>query len=62
MRFLFEKGFAPAHAFATFYLWVRNTFKADVVLHFGMHGALEFMPAKRRSRAVTVTYLTPPLA
>ena len=97
MRLLFERGFAPTHAFVTFYLWMRNTFKADVVLHFGMHGALEFMPgkqaglgardwpdrligempnvylyasnnpseaslAKRRSGAVTVTHLTPPLA
>jgi magnesium chelatase subunit H len=97
MRLLFERGFAPTHAFITFYLWVRNTFGADVVLHFGMHGALEFMPgkqagmgardwpdrligempnvylyasnnpseatlAKRRSNAVTVTHLTPPLA
>jgi magnesium chelatase subunit H len=97
MRLLFEKGFAPTHAFATFYLWLKNRFRADVVLHFGMHGALEFMPgrqagmgaadwpdrligdlpnvylyaannpseatlAKRRSGAVTVTHLTPPLA
>jgi magnesium chelatase subunit H len=96
MRLLFEKGFAPTHAFVTFYLWLRNTFSADVILHFGMHGALEFMPgkqaglgardwpdrligempnvylyaannpseatlAKRRSNAVTVTHLTPPL-
>jgi len=97
MRLLFEKGFAPTHAFVQFYLWLRNTFSADVILHFGMHGALEFMPgkqsglgardwpdrligempnvylyaannpseatlAKRRSNAVTVTHLTPPLA
>jgi len=97
MRLLFETGFAPTHAFAQFYLWLRNTFKADAILHFGMHGALEFMPgkqaglgardwpdrligevpniylyasnnpseatlAKRRSNAVTVTHLTPPLA
>lgn len=97
MRLLFERGFAPTHAFATFYLWLRNTLKADVLLHFGMHGALEFMPgkqagpgptcwpdrlignmpnvylyaannpseatlAKRRSNAVTITHLTPPLA
>jgi len=47
MRLLFERGFAPTHAFATFYLWLRNTFRADVVLHFGMHGALEFMPGKQ---------------
>ncbi|MEM9715854.1 MAG: magnesium chelatase subunit H [Pseudomonadota bacterium] len=97
MRLLFEKGFAPTHAFTQFYLWLRNTYKADALLHFGMHGALEFMPgkqaglgardwpdrligelpnvylyasnnpseatlAKRRSNAVTVTHLTPPLA
>lgn len=97
MRLLFEKGFAPTHAFSTFYRWIREDFGADAVLHFGMHGALEFMPgkqagvsgacwpdrlignlpniylyaannpseatlAKRRSNAVTVTHLTPPLA
>ncbi|WP_422000532.1 magnesium chelatase subunit H [Roseovarius mucosus] len=97
MRLLFEHGFAPTHAFAQFYLWLKNRFNADVLLHFGMHGALEFMPgkqagpgaacwpdrligdmpnvylypsnnpseaslAKRRSGAVTVTHLTPPLA
>ncbi|MFZ3581459.1 magnesium chelatase subunit H [Loktanella sp. DJP18] len=97
MRLLFERGFAPTHAFTQFYLWLRNTLRADVVLHFGMHGALEFMPgkqaglgardwpdrligelpnvylyaannpseatlAKRRSNAVTITHLTPPLA
>ncbi|MEM1375194.1 MAG: cobaltochelatase subunit CobN [Pseudomonadota bacterium] len=47
MRLLFEQGFAPTHAFAQFYLWLRNTFEADVLLHFGMHGALEFMPGKQ---------------
>lgn len=97
MRLLFERGFAPTHAFTTFYRWLREDFGADVLLHFGMHGALEFMPgkqagvsgdcwpdrlignlpnvylyaannpseatlAKRRSNAVTVTHLTPPLA
>ncbi|MEL6204788.1 MAG: magnesium chelatase subunit H [Pseudomonadota bacterium] len=47
MRLLFEKGFAPTHAFVTFYLWLRNTYGADAILHFGMHGALEFMPGKQ---------------
>ncbi|WP_371055559.1 magnesium chelatase subunit H [Rhodosalinus sp. K401] len=47
MRLLFEKGFAPTHAFVTFYLWLRNTYEADAILHFGMHGALEFMPGKQ---------------
>ncbi|MEO0360995.1 MAG: magnesium chelatase subunit H, partial [Pseudomonadota bacterium] len=97
MRLLFESGFAPTHAFVQFYRWLREVWSADVLLHFGMHGALEFMPgkqaglsgadwpdrligdtpnvylyaannpseatlAKRRSNAVTVTHLTPPLA
>ncbi|SOB90846.1 cobaltochelatase CobN subunit [Rhodobacter sp. JA431] len=97
MRLLFEKGFAPTHAFAAFYRWLREDFEADTLLHFGMHGALEFMPgkqagmceecwpdrmignlpnvylyaannpseatlAKRRSNAVIVSHLTPPLA
>ena len=97
MRLLFEKGFAPTHAFMTFYRWLKDDFRADALLHFGMHGALEFMPgkqagvgegcwpdrlignlpniylyaannpseatlAKRRSNAVTITHLTPPLA
>jgi len=93
---LFEKGFAPTHAFSAFYQYLKHDLKADVLLHFGMHGALEFMPgkqnglaghdwperlignmpnvylyaannpseatlAKRRSNAVTITHLTPPL-
>lgn len=96
MRLLFERGFAPTHAFSAFYQYLKHDFAADAVLHFGMHGALEFMPgkqnglggadwperlmgnlpniylyaannpseatlAKRRSNAVTITHLTPPL-
>jgi magnesium chelatase subunit H len=47
MRLLFEGGFAPTHAFSAFYRWLRDDFRADVVLHFGTHGALEFMPGKQ---------------
>jgi magnesium chelatase subunit H len=96
MRLLFERGFAPTHAFVAFYRWLSRDFGADALLHFGMHGALEFMPgkqagpsarcwpdrligdlpnvylyaannpseatlAKRRSNAVTVSHLTPPV-
>ncbi|WP_026299684.1 magnesium chelatase subunit H [Elioraea tepidiphila] len=46
MRLLFERGFAPTHAFSAFYRWLREDFGADAVLHFGTHGALEFMPGK----------------
>jgi magnesium chelatase subunit H len=47
MRLLFEKGFAPTHAFAAFYRWIREDFGANAVLHFGTHGSLEFMPGKQ---------------
>jgi len=47
MRLLFEHGFAPTHAFAAFYRWLREDFGADALLHFGTHGALEFMPGKQ---------------
>ena len=47
MRLLFEKGFAPTHAFSAFYRWIREDFGAHAVLHFGTHGALEFMPGKQ---------------
>ena len=96
MRLLYERGFAPTHAFAAFYRYLREEYGAHAVLHFGMHGALEFMPgkqvglsetcwpdrligslpnfylyaannpsegtiAKRRSGAVLISYLTPPV-
>jgi magnesium chelatase subunit H len=47
MRLLFERGFAPTHAFCAFYRWLGQEFGADAVLHFGTHGALEFMPGKQ---------------
>ncbi len=47
MRLLFEKGLAPTHAFSAFYRYLREDFGADAVLHFGTHGALEFMPGKQ---------------
>ena len=47
MRLLFEKGFAPTHAFCAFYRFLRQDFGAHALLHFGTHGALEFMPGKQ---------------
>ncbi len=47
MRLLFEGNFAPTHAFSAFYHWIREDFGAHSVLHFGTHGALEFMPGKQ---------------
>lgn len=47
MRLLFENTFAPTHAFSAFYRYLKHDYAADCVLHFGMHGALEFMPGKQ---------------
>ena len=47
MRLLFEGSFAPNHAFSAFYRYLRDNYAADAVLHFGTHGALEFMPGKQ---------------
>ena len=47
MRLLFEKGLTPTHAFSAYYRYLREDFAADAVLHFGTHGALEFMPGKQ---------------
>lgn len=47
MRLLFEKGFAPTHAFSAYYRFLREDFGASAVLHLGTHGALEFMPGKQ---------------
>jgi magnesium chelatase subunit H len=97
MRLLFEKGFAPTHAFTQFYMWLKNTYQAADAAAFrhawraGIHARQAGGPwrarlarpadrrvpnvylyasnnpseatlAKRRSNAVTVTHLTPPLA
>jgi magnesium chelatase subunit H len=47
MRLLFDGRFTPTHAFSAFYRWLREDFGADAALHFGTHGALEFMPGKQ---------------
>lgn len=47
MRLLFNRELAATHAFSAFYRWIREDFGAHAVLHFGTHGALEFMPGKQ---------------
>ncbi|SBO42275.1 cobaltochelatase subunit CobN [Cyanobium sp. NIES-981] len=86
----------PTHAYLAQYLWLRRSFGAQVVVHVGKHGNLEWLPgkglglsdqcypewalgpmphlypfivndpgegsqAKRRSQAVILDHLTPPL-
>ncbi|GAX76816.1 hypothetical protein CEUSTIGMA_g4262.t1 [Chlamydomonas eustigma] len=44
MRLLFERDLTPHPQYAAFYKWLEHEFKADVVLHFGMHGTVEWLP------------------
>jgi magnesium chelatase subunit H len=47
MHLLMTKNASPHHGFAAFYTWLEHVFNADAVVHFGTHGALEFMPGKQ---------------
>ena len=87
----------PPHGYLAFYLWLRQAFGAQRVVHLGKHGNLEWLPgkalalsrrlparrrcsgalphlypfivndpgegtqAKRRTAAVIIDHLTPPL-
>ncbi|MHA1164016.1 MAG: cobaltochelatase subunit CobN [Alphaproteobacteria bacterium] len=91
-----DPALIPPHGYFAFYIWLREVFGAQAVLHNGKHGNLEWLPgkalalssscypeavlgalpniypfivndpgegsqAKRRSSAVIVDHLTPPL-
>ncbi|MDF1855186.1 cobaltochelatase subunit CobN [Pseudooceanicola sp.] len=86
----------PPHNYLAFYIWLREAFGADAIVHMGKHGNLEWLPgkalalsesclpeavlgpmphiypfivndpgegtqAKRRTQAVIIDHLTPPL-
>ena len=44
MRLMFEKDLTPHPQYAAFYLWLQKEFQADAVVHFGMHGTVEWLP------------------
>ena len=47
MRLMMARGGSPHHGFMAFYTYLSKVFKADGVVHFGTHGAMEFMPGKQ---------------
>ncbi|HHN73225.1 MAG TPA: cobaltochelatase subunit CobN, partial [Thermopetrobacter sp.] len=92
-----DPALVPPHGYLAFYIWLRETFRADAVIHNGKHGNLEWLPgkalalsaacfpdavlgplphlypfivndpgegaqAKRRTQAVIIDHLVPPLA
>lgn len=38
----------PSHSYLAAYLWLRNEFAADALVHFGTHGSAEWQPGKER--------------
>ncbi|MFB3926228.1 MAG: cobaltochelatase subunit CobN [Syntrophales bacterium] len=36
----------PHHQYIAFYLWLKNEFRADAVVHIGTHGTHEWLPGK----------------
>ena len=45
-RVLHDPTITPPHQWFAVYRWITRKFRADVVIHFGTHGYLEFRPGK----------------
>lgn len=45
-RILHNPKIPPPHQWLAVYRWITRVFKADVIIHFGTHGYLEFRPGK----------------
>ncbi|MEG3894407.1 MULTISPECIES: magnesium chelatase subunit H [unclassified Microcoleus] len=44
MRLMFDRDLTPHPQYAAFYKWLQNDYQADAVVHFGMHGTVEWLP------------------
>ncbi|WP_036487597.1 magnesium chelatase subunit H [Myxosarcina sp. GI1] len=44
MRLMFEKDLTPHPQYAAFYKWLQHEYQADAIVHFGMHGTVEWLP------------------
>ncbi|NJL63827.1 MAG: magnesium chelatase subunit H [Methylacidiphilales bacterium] len=44
MRLMFERDMTPHPQYAAYYKWLQNQFQADAIVHFGMHGTVEWLP------------------
>ena len=41
-----DPDLVPPHGYLAFYVWLRKSFGADAVIHFGKHGNLEWLPGR----------------
>ncbi|RMF92873.1 MAG: magnesium chelatase subunit H [Candidatus Schekmanbacteria bacterium] len=42
-----DTGIVPHHQYLAYYLWLQKEYQADLLIHFGTHGTLEFLPGKQ---------------
>lgn len=49
---LYRDDATPSHSFAAYYLWLEHVFGHHAMIHFGTHGALEFMPGRQTGLAL----------
>jgi cobaltochelatase CobN len=45
-KILHDPHIPPTHQYVATYRWLEKVFNADVVIHVGTHGSLEFLPGK----------------
>ena len=45
-KILHDPTIPPPHQWLAVYRWITRVFKADVIVHFGTHGYMEFLPGK----------------
>ena len=43
----------PHHQYTAFYLWLKNRFQADAVIHLGRHGTHEWLPGKQNGLSLS---------
>lgn len=41
-----DKALTPHHQYQAYYKWLKEEFKADIMIHVGTHGTLEFLKGK----------------
>ena len=44
MRLMFDRDLTPHPQYAAFYQWLQKDFQANAIVHFGMHGTVEWLP------------------
>ncbi len=44
MRLMFERDMTPHPQYVAFYQWLQREFQANALIHFGMHGTVEWLP------------------